>query len=187
MPNACFSNPRNPVSNPKEIRKRNIGKSIDKYTFLVQSTRKAFKMGSRTPQCPSLCSQEPHDRPRSAKMSKCRDLACQMIGYGTRKAISVAKNAENRVAHKICAELWNNLVFQFSWKMGQQTCLHRKPDLFQAHRRLRNKITARANPKKLTQATGPPTQATGPPRWGAGVGVGMLRGAGDPLLDFFWI
>ena len=30
-----------------------------------------------------------------------------------------------------------------------------------------------------TQATGPATQATGPPRSGEGVGVGMLRGAGD--------
>ena len=34
------------------------------------------------------------------------------------------------------------------------------------------------------KATGPPTQATGPRRSGAGVGVGMLRGAGDPSLDF---
>ena len=33
-------------------------------------------------------------------------------------------------------------------------------------------------------ATGPLTQATGPPRSGAGVGVGMLRGAGDPFLEF---
>ena len=32
-----------------------------------------------------------------------------------------------------------------------------------------------------TKATGPPTQATGPPRSGAGVGVGMLRGAGHSL------
>ena len=31
------------------------------------------------------------------------------------------------------------------------------------------------------QERGPLTQATGPPRSGAGVGVGMLRGAGDPL------
>ena len=30
-------------------------------------------------------------------------------------------------------------------------------------------------------STGPPTQATGPPRSGAGVGIGMLRGAGDSL------
>ena len=28
---------------------------------------------------------------------------------------------------------------------------------------------------------GPPRQATGPPRSSAGVGVGMLRGAGDSL------
>ena len=34
------------------------------------------------------------------------------------------------------------------------------------------------------QATGPTRQATGPPRSGAGVGVGMLRGAGDPLRIF---
>ena len=34
-------------------------------------------------------------------------------------------------------------------------------------------------------ATGPPRQATGPPRSGAGAEVGMLRGTGDPLLDFF--
>ena len=33
-------------------------------------------------------------------------------------------------------------------------------------------------------ATGPPRQATGPPRSGAGVGVGILGGAGDPWLDF---
>ena len=31
---------------------------------------------------------------------------------------------------------------------------------------------------KLRQATGPLRQATGPPRSDAGVGVGMLRGAG---------
>ena len=31
------------------------------------------------------------------------------------------------------------------------------------------------------QATGPPRQTTGPPRSGAGVGVGMFRGAGDSL------
>ena len=30
-----------------------------------------------------------------------------------------------------------------------------------------------------TQATGPPTQAMGPPQSGAGVEVGMLRGAGN--------
>ena len=30
-------------------------------------------------------------------------------------------------------------------------------------------------------ATGPPRQATRPPRSGAGVGVGMLDGAGDSL------
>ena len=36
---------------------------------------------------------------------------------------------------------------------------------------------------QATQATGPPTQATGPPRSGAGVGVGMLRGAGDSLFE----
>ena len=30
---------------------------------------------------------------------------------------------------------------------------------------------------------GPPRQVTGPPRSGAGVGVGMLRGAGIPLLE----
>ena len=34
-------------------------------------------------------------------------------------------------------------------------------------------------------ATGPPAQATGPHQSGAGVGVGMLRGTGDRLLDFF--
>ena len=33
--------------------------------------------------------------------------------------------------------------------------------------------------KKDKKATGPPRQATGSPRSGAGVGVGMLRGAGD--------
>ena len=33
------------------------------------------------------------------------------------------------------------------------------------------------------QATGPPRQATGPPRSGAGVGVGMLRGARDSLIS----
>ena len=32
-----------------------------------------------------------------------------------------------------------------------------------------------------TQATGPLTQATGPLQSGAGVGVGMLRDAGDSL------
>ena len=32
-----------------------------------------------------------------------------------------------------------------------------------------------------------PTQATGPPRSGAGVGVGMLRGVGIPLLENVWI
>ena len=31
-------------------------------------------------------------------------------------------------------------------------------------------------------ASGPLTQATGPPRLGAGLGVGMLRGAGDSLM-----
>ena len=38
----------------------------------------------------------------------------------------------------------------------------------------------------LASGTGPetPRQATGPPRSGAGVGVGMLRGAGIPLLIF---
>ena len=30
-------------------------------------------------------------------------------------------------------------------------------------------------------------QATGPLQSGAGVGVGMLRGAGDPFLEVFWI
>ena len=34
-------------------------------------------------------------------------------------------------------------------------------------------------------ATGPPRQATGPLGSGAGVGVGMLRGAGDSLTDVF--
>ena len=34
---------------------------------------------------------------------------------------------------------------------------------------------------KISEATGPPGQATGPPRSGAGVGIGMLRGAGDSL------
>ena len=31
------------------------------------------------------------------------------------------------------------------------------------------------------------TQATGPPRSCAGVGIGMLRGAGDPFLENIWI
>ena len=35
---------------------------------------------------------------------------------------------------------------------------------------------------RLLQATGPPSQATGPPWYGAGVGVGMLRGAEDSLI-----
>ena len=35
----------------------------------------------------------------------------------------------------------------------------------------------------LPSITGSPTQATGPPWSGAGVGVGMLRGAGIPLLE----
>ena len=33
----------------------------------------------------------------------------------------------------------------------------------------------------MSEATGPPAQATGPPS-GAGVGVGMLRGAGESLI-----
>ena len=37
---------------------------------------------------------------------------------------------------------------------------------------------------RTTHVTGPLRQATGPLRSGAGVGVGMLRGAGVPLLDF---
>ena len=37
----------------------------------------------------------------------------------------------------------------------------------------------------LTLNLGPLTQATGPLRSGAGVGVGILRGAGDPFLEFF--
>ena len=35
-------------------------------------------------------------------------------------------------------------------------------------------------------ATGPLRQAMGPPRSGAGVGVGMLRGAGDSLTWKYW-
>ena len=35
--------------------------------------------------------------------------------------------------------------------------------------------------QKKQKATGPPRQATGPPWSGAGLGVGMLRGAGDSL------
>ena len=148
LPKTCFRIPENQIQTQRN-QKRNMEISMEKYTCLVQSARNAFKMKSRTPQCPSLCSQEPHDRPRSAKMSKCRDLACQMIGYGTRKAISVPKNAKNRVAHKICTEHWNILVFRLSLRMGQQTRLHRKPDLFQAHQQLRNQITARTDPKKF--------------------------------------
>ena len=37
---------------------------------------------------------------------------------------------------------------------------------------------------KSRQNRGPPCQATGPPRSRAGVGVGMLRGAGDSLSRF---
>ena len=35
--------------------------------------------------------------------------------------------------------------------------------------------------KLLNQATGPLNQATGPPQSDAGVGIGMLRGAGNSL------
>ena len=37
-----------------------------------------------------------------------------------------------------------------------------------------------SEPRKL-KLVGPTRQATGPPRSGAGVGLGMLRGAGDSL------
>ena len=46
-------------------------------------------------------------------------------------------------------------------------------------------ITGHAVNQQNISGYGPPTQATGPTWSGAGVGVGMLMGAGDPLLDFF--
>ena len=42
-------------------------------------------------------------------------------------------------------------------------------------------ITSLVTSYLLHQATGPLTQAMGPPRSGAGVGVGVLRGAGGSL------
>ena len=49
----------------------------------------------------------------------------------------------------------------------------------EAVREPRQAEKTRKNPG--ASAMGPPRQATVPPRSGAGVGVGMLRGAGDSL------
>ena len=42
-------------------------------------------------------------------------------------------------------------------------------------------ISPKLYQSQFLKAMGPPRQATGPPWSGAGVGVGVLRGAGDSL------
>ena len=48
----------------------------------------------------------------------------------------------------------------------------------------RQTINSNQTSRNVSHSVGK-SKATGRPRSGAGLGVGMLMGAGDPLLDFF--
>ena len=106
LPNAWFSNPRQPDSDPRISRKRNLEASITKYSLLVQGTQKAFKMRSLNPleidknqawtsNCPLLCSPKFQDRLRVSQEARVQAPRMPNDNFGNQIQDLYAKNAKN--------------------------------------------------------------------------------------------
>ena len=103
VPNAWFSNPRHPDSDPRIIRKNNLETSMTKYTFCDPRYRKSFQNGvskstkSRyniKPGTQSVLSGAPHCPrivPRSPSAPRWMHQACKMTSLDTKNLGSVAK------------------------------------------------------------------------------------------------
>ena len=100
MPNAWFSNPRHPDSNPNIIRKRNLETSMTKHILFHPSYPKRFQNGILNPleisknasldpevgapRCPRIV-------PASPRTPKWTHQACQITSLGTNNLTSLAK------------------------------------------------------------------------------------------------